>query len=123
MLTCASALPHSDSKLAPAPHRDLVSLTSSSPRASSVSSEKNLGPFALAATLAALTMLGPFSIDTYLPAFPTIASSLDTSAVAVQQSLALYMFSFATMTLWHGSLSASFGLRKVILAALSVLRV
>jgi len=74
----------------------------------------------LATLLAALAMLGPFSIDTYLPAFPNIQATLQASALEVQQTLTAYMLSFAAMTLWHGALSDSFGRRNVILVALLV---
>ncbi|MES2349860.1 MAG: multidrug effflux MFS transporter [Pseudomonadota bacterium] len=73
---------------------------------------------ALAATLAALSMLGPFSIDAYLPAFPNIQATLHASAIEVQQSLTFYMLSFACMVLWHGALSDAFGRRNVILVSL-----
>jgi len=76
------------------------------------------GATALAALLAALSMLGPFSIDAYLPAFPAIQASLHASEVEVQQSLALYLLSFACMVLWHGALSDAFGRRRVILISL-----
>lgn len=78
---------------------------------------------ALASLLAALAMLGPFAIDTYLPAFPAIQSSLSASAIEVQQTLTAYMLSFAVMTLWHGALSDAFGRRNVILVALAVFAV
>ncbi len=78
---------------------------------------------ALAIMLAALSMLGPFSIDTYLPAFPNIQASLNASAIEVQQTLTAYMFSFAVMILWHGALSDAFGRRNIILVALAVFAV
>ena len=74
----------------------------------------------LALLLAALAMLGPFSVDAYLPAFPAIASSLQTGALQVQQSLTAYMASFAVMILWHGALSDAFGRRSVVLISLAV---
>ena len=74
----------------------------------------------LAVLLAALSMLGPFSIDTYLPAFASIQSSLQATSIEVQQTLTAYMLSFAVMTLWHGALSDSFGRRNVVLIALVV---
>src|SRR5690606_26091957 len=77
----------------------------------------------LALMLAALAMLGPFSIDTYLPAFPAIQASLDATAIEVQQTLTAYMLSFAMMILWHGPLSVAFGRRNVILGALAVFAV
>ncbi len=74
----------------------------------------------LALILAALAMLGPFSVDTYLPAFPDIQRSLGASALEVQQTLTAYMFSFAVMILWHGALSDAFGRRSIILVSLAV---
>ena len=74
----------------------------------------------LAVLLAALAMLGPFSVDTYLPAFPAIASSLHTGPLQVQQSLTAYMASFAVMILWHGALSDAFGRRSIILISLAI---
>ncbi|MFC6522014.1 multidrug effflux MFS transporter [Undibacterium arcticum] len=75
---------------------------------------------ALALMLAGLAMLGPFSVDTYLPAFPNIQASLHTDALQVQQTLTAYMLSFAVMMLWHGALSDSFGRRNIILGSLAV---
>lgn len=74
----------------------------------------------LALLLAALSMLGPFSVDTYLPAFGSIAQALDASALQVQQTLTAYMAAFALMILWHGALSDAFGRRRIILGALAV---
>ena len=75
---------------------------------------------ALATALAALSMLGPFSIDAYLPAFPQIQANLNASLLEVQQTLTVYMLAFAGMVLWHGALSDAFGRRNVILTALVV---
>ena len=77
----------------------------------------------LALMLAALAMLGPFSVDTYLPAFPNIEASLGATLVEVQQTLTAYMFSFAIMILWHGSLADAFGRRNIILVSLAVFAV
>lgn len=74
----------------------------------------------LAILLAAFAMLGPFSIDTYLPAFPEIEQSLGASAIQVQQTMTAYLLAFATMILWHGALSDAFGRRIVILVSLAV---
>jgi MFS transporter, DHA1 family, multidrug resistance protein len=78
---------------------------------------------ALAAILAALAMLGPFSIDTYLPAFPNIRATLHASQIEVQQTLSIYMLAFGVMTLWHGALSDAFGRRSIILGSLAVFAV
>lgn len=77
----------------------------------------------LATLLAALAMLGPFSIDAYLPAFPQIQAELAATPLEVQQTLTAYMLAFAGMVLWHGALSDAFGRRNVILVALVVFAV
>lgn len=74
----------------------------------------------IAVLLAALSALGPFSIDTYLPSFPEIAEKLHATPLEVQQTLSAYLFSFALMTLWHGAISDRFGRRKVILVAIGL---
>ncbi|MEO7031708.1 MAG: multidrug effflux MFS transporter [Herbaspirillum sp.] len=74
---------------------------------------------ALALMLAALAMLGPFSVDTYLPAFPNIQTTLHATSLEVQQTLTVYMLSFAVMILWHGALSDAFGRRNIILGSLA----
>src|SRR5205807_10360686 len=76
--------------------------------------------WALAVLLACLGMLGPFSIDTYLPAFTGIANALGASPVEMQQTLSAYLFGFAIMNLFHGALSDSFGRRPVVLGGLVV---
>lgn len=72
----------------------------------------------LALLLAFLNAIGPFSIDTYLPAFPAMQASLATDAVAMQQSLTAYMLPFSVMMLWHGAISDTLGRKRVILAGL-----
>jgi DHA1 family bicyclomycin/chloramphenicol resistance-like MFS transporter len=71
--------------------------------------------WALAVLLALLGMLGPFSIDTYIPAFSGIARSLGATPVEMQQTLSAYLFGFAFMNLFHGALADSFGRRPVVL--------
>ncbi len=71
--------------------------------------------WALAVLLALLGMLGPFSIDTYLPAFSGIATALGATPVEMQQTLSAYLLGFAFMSLFHGALSDSFGRRPVVL--------
>lgn len=79
------------------------------------------GPrWTLALLLACLGMLGPFSIDTYLPAFTGIATSLAATPLQMQQTLSAYLFGFAVMNLFHGALSDSFGRRPVVLWGLAL---
>lgn len=77
-------------------------------------------PHILAMLLAALSMIGPFAIDTFLPSFPAIAEQFHVSDTTVLQSLSVYLVAFATMSLFYGTLSDSFGRRRVILMALAV---
>ena len=64
--------------------------------------------WALAMLLACLGTLGPFAIDTYLPAFQGIAGSLGATPAQMQQTLSAYLFGFSFMNLFHGALSDSF---------------
>ncbi|MDX9843375.1 MAG: multidrug effflux MFS transporter [Aquabacterium sp.] len=79
------------------------------------------GPmWALSVLLATLGMLGPFTIDTYLPAFSGIAADLQATPLQIQQTLSAYLFAFAFMSLFHGALSDSFGRRPVVLTGVTV---
>lgn len=71
-------------------------------------------------TLAALSMLGPFSIDTFLPSLIELQSALHTSALEAQQALSAYLLGFAVMSLWHGAISDALGRRPVVIASLFV---
>ena len=75
-------------------------------------------PRGIALLLAALSALGPFSIDTYLPSFHEIAEKLQATPIEVQQTLSAYLLPFAVMTLWHGAIADALGRRRVILVAL-----
>jgi DHA1 family bicyclomycin/chloramphenicol resistance-like MFS transporter len=79
--------------------------------------------WAFSILLALLGMLGPFSIDTYLPAFAGISQSLGATPVQMQQTLSAYLFGFAFMALFHGSISDSFGRRPVVLWGLAAFTV
>lgn len=77
----------------------------------------------IAILLASLSALGPFSIDAYLPSFHEIAEKLNATQLEVQQTLSIYLLSFAVMTLWHGAIADRFGRRKVILVAVGLFAV
>lgn len=68
--------------------------------------------------IAGLAALGPFSIDTYFPSFPAMAAHFGVSEIRVQSTLSFYLAALAGMNLFHGSLSDSFGRRRVILVSL-----
>ncbi len=63
-------------------------------------------------------MVGALAIDTYLPSIPAIGVAFQVGPLAVQQTLSVFLFTFAFMMLFYGTLSDSFGRRPVILAAL-----
>jgi DHA1 family bicyclomycin/chloramphenicol resistance-like MFS transporter len=88
------------------------------PHLPGTAAERHKWTFAL--MLAMLAMLAPFSIDTYLPAFPAVEKSLDASYLQVQQTLTAYLFTYALMMLWHGAISDAVGRRPVILVSLAL---
>lgn len=72
--------------------------------------------------LGALTALGPFTIDLYLPAFPVLEAEFDTTAAAIQLTLTGTMVGFALGQLIVGPLSDKVG-RRVPLLAVTALHV
>jgi len=68
--------------------------------------------------IAMMSMIGPFSIDTYLPSFPAIEAEFDVSRALLSQSLAFYLAAFAISTLVLGPLADRLGRRQVILGTL-----
>ena len=63
-------------------------------------------------------MIGPFSIDTYLPAFESIEQELSISRSQMTQTLGAYLMAFATTTLIWGAIADWIGRKPVILLAL-----
>ena len=63
------------------------------------------------------TMLGPLGIDTYLPSFHAIAQDFGVGPAAVQQTLSVYVFAMATTMLFYGTLSDTFGRRRVLIVS------
>jgi DHA1 family bicyclomycin/chloramphenicol resistance-like MFS transporter len=74
----------------------------------------------LTVILAFLGMVGALAIDTYLPSIPAIGREFNVGPLAVQQTLSIFLFSFAFMMLFYGTLSDSFGRRPVIMISLFV---
>jgi MFS transporter, DHA1 family, multidrug resistance protein len=62
-----------------------------------------------AIVLGLLSVVGPLSIDMYLPALPAIAHSLEASTASVQQSLMAFMVAVAVGQLIYGPLSDMYG--------------
>jgi MFS transporter, DHA1 family, multidrug resistance protein len=72
----------------------------------------------LAPLLAALSMVSPFSIDTFFPSFHAIADQFGLSTWAIQQTLTVYMLPLSMMSLVQGPLSDAVGRRPVLLAGI-----
>ena len=69
---------------------------------------------------ALLAMIGPFSIDAYLPSFPDIETEFGISRALLSQSLGVYLMAFAISTLFWGPLADRFGRRLVILISMAI---
>lgn len=67
--------------------------------------------------LGALTALGPFTVDLYLPAFPALEASLGVSEAAVQLTLTGTTVGFALGQLVVGPISDKFGRRIPLIIA------
>lgn len=70
--------------------------------------------------LGALTALGPFTIDLYLPAFPVLEADFQTTATAIQLTLTGTMIGFALGQLIVGPLSDKVGRRRPLLSVTAV---
>lgn len=70
--------------------------------------------------LASVFALSPFSIDTYLPAIPTIASDLNVEINWVAMTVSLYVFGLAIGQLLGGQFSDKHGRRIVMMVGLMI---
>jgi len=68
--------------------------------------------------VAFVSMIGPFSIDTYLPSFPSIETELTVNRGQLALSIAFYMMATAISSLFWGPLSDRIGRKKIILGSL-----
>lgn len=76
---------------------------------------KPITDFQFVLLLGAMSMIGPFAIDTLFPAFPVAGLALGVSQAFMQQTISSYLFAFAIGSLLHGPLSDSFGRRPIVL--------
>ena len=74
----------------------------------------------MAALLATLVAIMPFSVDAYLPAIPAMADSLGADIHRIEQSLSTFMFGVAAGQLVGGSIADIKGRRVVALTGLVV---
>ncbi len=70
--------------------------------------------------LAALSMIGPFSIDAVFPSFPLLGAHFAVDATALQQLISVYLVTYAAMSLFHGAISDAIGRKPVIVAGMLV---
>ncbi|MCO5069820.1 MAG: multidrug effflux MFS transporter [Rhizobiaceae bacterium] len=73
-----------------------------------------------AIVLGLVSAIGPFAIDMYLPALPTIGADLGASDIAVQMSLVVVFLSFAVGPLLVGPLADMHGRKPVLYGGLIV---
>jgi DHA1 family bicyclomycin/chloramphenicol resistance-like MFS transporter len=73
---------------------------------------------ALIATLGGLWTIGPFSIDLYLPALPTLGADLGASQQQVAVTITAFFLGLAVGQVQAGSLSDTHGRRRPLLAGL-----
>lgn len=76
--------------------------------------------FALTALLALLTMIGPLTVDLYLPALPEIGRTLGASTASVQLTISFYLVGFAVGQIAYGPISDIRGRRPILLIALVI---
>lgn len=82
-------------------------------------SNAELRPRAVVPLLAALAMFGPFTIDTFFPAFAEVAASLHANPWQMQQTISAYLLGYALMSFVHGPMSDAYGRRIVILGGVA----
>lgn len=70
--------------------------------------------------LAAVSMIGPFSIDAVFPAFPLIGARFGVDAAALQQLISVYLITYAAMSLFHGAISDAIGRKPVMVGGILV---
>jgi len=76
--------------------------------------------FALTATLAMMTSLGPLSMDMYLASLPDIERLMSATTADVQLTISIYLIGFAIAQIFYGPFSDRYGRRPVLLFALAV---
>jgi DHA1 family bicyclomycin/chloramphenicol resistance-like MFS transporter len=73
-----------------------------------------------ALVLGLLSAIGPFAIDMYLPALPTIAEDLDASVVATQMSLMAFFGAFGLFQVVVGPVSDMVGRKPPLYVGLTI---
>ncbi len=66
-----------------------------------------------------MTMIGPFSIDTYLPAFESMENDLAVSRALMTKTLGAYLMAFGASTLFWGAITDWIGRKPVMVISLA----
>ncbi|MBT2373555.1 multidrug effflux MFS transporter [Pseudomonas fluorescens] len=82
---------------------------------------RSIAHFAL--LLGLITAVGPFAIDIYLPALPTLGASLQATPAAVQMSLTVFFMIIGVCQLFYGPISDVFGRKLPIYGGLLIFTV
>jgi DHA1 family bicyclomycin/chloramphenicol resistance-like MFS transporter len=77
----------------------------------------------LAVALGLITAVGPFAIDMYLPALPSIGANLNAGANAVQATLMAFFIVFGVCQLFYGPLADIVGRKLPLYAGLALFTV
>jgi MFS transporter, DHA1 family, multidrug resistance protein len=77
----------------------------------------------LAVILGLISAVGPFAIDMYLPALPSIGQDLGTTTAAVQMSLFVFFLALAVGQIFVGPISDMFGRKTPLYAGLALFAV
>ena len=70
--------------------------------------------------MGALSAIGPFSVDMYLPAFPSMAENLHVSPGEVERTLAAYLIGLALAQIFYGPLADRYGRKPPLLVGLAL---
>jgi len=80
---------------------------------------KPVSKFRLALLVSLLSMIGPFTIDTYLPAFESMEQDFNVLRSFMTKTLGVYLIAFAASTLIWGAIADWLGRKPVIIISLS----
>ena len=81
---------------------------------------KGKNKFFMIVILGMLSAIGPFSIDMYLPGFPSIAADLHTTVARVALSLSSFFIGISAGQLLYGPLLDRFGRKRPMYTGLSI---
>jgi len=97
----------------------MADLSAASPSRASAAATRTPGR-GLVVILGALTVIGPFAIDMYLPALPAIGRDLAADVGAVQLTLSVFLLGLAAGQAFYGPIVDRWGRRRPLLWGLAV---